>query len=139
MTVLSIGELSKRSKVNVETIRYYERRGILPAPPRTRGGHRVYADEHLLRLNFIRRSRELGFDLVSVRQMLGMVDGGNMTCENIREIATAHLDVVRSKIADLKRMETTLYATVARGDGGGDPECPILEALFDGGSEAPRR
>ena len=70
MAVIFIGELSKRTNVNVETIRYYERAGVIPPPPRTEGGHRVYDEVQRKRLNFVRRSRELGFSLDGVRQML---------------------------------------------------------------------
>lgn len=132
MIALSIGELSRRTGVNIETIRYYERTGVLPPPPRTHGGHRVYAEDHLKRLSFVRRSRELGFGLDSIKDMLQMVDDRDVSCEQVREIATGHLDNVRSKIADLKRMEKTLGKTVSLCDGGETPECPILDTLFHG-------
>ncbi len=132
MTVISIGGLSSRAGVNIETIRYYERTGVLPPPPRTPGGHRVYAEEHLKRLNFVRRSRELGFSLDSIKEMLRMVDASGVTCEQVREIAQAHLDNVHAKIKDLRRMEKTLGRTVSLCDGGEAPECPIIETLFRG-------
>ena len=78
-STFSIGALSQGTGVNVETIRYYERIGVLPSPPRTEGGHRVYGDRHLRRLNFVRRSRELGFSLDEVKRMLRLVDGGDVT------------------------------------------------------------
>lgn len=127
-----IGELSRRTGVNIETIRYYEKSGILPAPPRTEAGHRVYDEEHLKRLSFVRRCRELGFGLDSIREMLRMVDGGDVTCEQVRSIAKDHLDDVRTKIVDLKQMEKTLSGTVSRCEGGEDPDCPIIEALYSG-------
>ncbi len=127
-----IGELSRRTNVNIETIRYYERNGILPAPPRTEGGHRIYDEAHLKHLNFVRRCRELGFGLDSVKEMLRMVEGGDVTCEQVRIIAQNHLDDVRSKIDDLRRMEKTLNRTVSGCEGGKDPDCPIIEALFTG-------
>jgi len=132
MTSLSIGALSSRARVNIETIRYYERIGLLPSPPRTAGGHRVYGDDHLKRLSFVRRSRELGFGLDSIRDMLRMVDSRDVTCEQVRDIAEGHLDSVRSKIADLQRMEKTLNRTVSLCAGGETPDCPILDALFHG-------
>ena len=132
MRGILIGELSRRANVNIETIRYYERTRVMPPPPRTEGGHRVYDEEHLKRLSFVRRCRELGFGLDSVKEMLRMVDGGDVTCEQVRTIAQGHLDDVRQKIADLIRMEKTLNKTVSGCEGGGNPDCPIIEALFTG-------
>ena len=132
MAVIFIGELSKRTNVNVETIRYYERAGVIPPPPRTEGGHRVYDEVQRKRLNFVRRSRELGFSLDGVRQMLRLVDGGDVTCEQVREMTLAHLADVRTKIADLKRMERTLKKTATRCAGDKTPDCPIIDALFNG-------
>ena len=131
MTTLPIGELSRRSKVHIETIRYYERSGLLPSPPRTSGGHRAYDEEHVKRLNFVRRSRELGFSLDEVRQMLRLVDGGDVTCEQVREMTLEHLADVKAKIADLRRMERTLKQTAAQCTGNLAPDCPIIDTLFD--------
>jgi MerR family mercuric resistance operon transcriptional regulator len=125
---LTIGALSERSGVNIETIRYYERADLLPAPPRTQGGHRIYGSDSFKRLVFIRRSRELGFTLDEIRNLLGLMGGGH-TCGEVRAVALAHLKRIRVKIADLRRMERTLAATAARCEGGDTPECPILEAL----------
>ena len=79
-SALSIGALSKHTDCNIETIRYYERIGMLPEPPRTAGGHRVYGEDDLKRLVFIRRSRELGFNLEDVRGLLCLVDSGRYSC-----------------------------------------------------------
>ncbi|MGH6943356.1 MAG: MerR family transcriptional regulator [Geminicoccaceae bacterium] len=128
---LGIGELSRRTGVNVETVRYYERIGLVPPPPRTEGGHRLYPGGHLKRLSFIRRSRELGFTLDEIRNLLSLVDGG-YTCGDVRSAALAHLAGIRRKIADLRRMERTLAETAARCEGGDAPGCPIIEALFEG-------
>ena len=128
----TIGTLSKATGCKVETIRYYERIGVLPSPPRTEGGHWAYGEEHLKRLNFVQRSRELGFSLNEVRQMLRLVDGGDVTCEQVRRITLEHLHDVQDKIADLKRMERTLKDTAARCAGGEAPDCPIIDSLFEG-------
>lgn len=133
MDTMPIGALSRRAGVNIETIRYYERTGVLPTPPRTERGRRIYDEEHLKCLSFVRRCRELGFGLESIRAMLRMVDGGAVTCAEVRAVAKNHLDDVRSKIADLRRMERTLRSTVARCDGGQSPDCPIIETLYSGG------
>lgn len=124
-----IGALSKRTGVKIETIRYYERIGIMPEPPRTEGGQRVYDHGHLSRLAFIRRSRELGFSLDDIRALLKLVDGGDYTCGEVRDMTVAHIADVRRKIADLRRMERVLKDMAAKCEGGDVPECPIVEAL----------
>ncbi len=124
----SIGELSQRTGVNIETIRYYEKIRLLPAPPRTGGGHRVYPDAHLKRLVFIRRSRGLGFTLDETRNQLGLVEGG-YSCGEIQQAALGHLKTVRRKIAHLRRMERTLAETAAKCEGGRAPDCPIVDVL----------
>lgn len=125
------GELAQRSGCNIETVRFYEKQGLLPAPPRTAGGHRDYAQEHLRRLTFIRRSRELGFTLGEVRGLLGLVDGGDWTCGEIREMTLEHLGDVRRKIADLQKLAVILTDMAAQCDGGAVPECPIIDALLE--------
>lgn len=124
----SIGALSKRSGVNIETIRYYERVGLIPPPPRSPGGHRVYGKPHLERLRFIRRSRDLGFSVEEVHTLLGMVDGG-YTCAEVQALALRHLDQVRTKIADLRRLEATLKSVSDECSGEAAPACPFIEAL----------
>lgn len=128
---LTIGALSKRTGVNIETVRYYEKIGLLPSPPRTEGGHRLYPDAHQKRLVFVRRSRELGFTLDEIRNLLGLVEGG-YTCGEVQETALTHLTGIRRKIADLRRMERTLAETAARCAGGTAPECPIVDVLSGG-------
>ena len=123
-----IGELSQRTAVNIETIRYYERVGLLPSPPRTQGGHRLYSSAHRKRLVFIRRSRELGFTLDEIRNLLGLVEG-SYACGDVQEAALAHLKHIRLKIADLRRMERTLSDTAARCEGGTAADCPIIDVL----------
>jgi len=125
---LTIGALSERTKVSVETIRYYERIGILPKPPRSAGGHRLYAGEHRQRLVFIRRSRELGFSLDQVRALLGLRDG-RRTCARVKTITEQHIADIRRKLKDLKRLERVLSAMAAQCPGDEMPDCPILEAL----------
>ncbi len=129
---LSIGGVARRSGVQIETIRYYERIGLLAPPPRTAGGHRVFGGAEVKRLNFVRRARELGFTLDQVRDLLALADGREGTCAEVERLGRAHLDATRDRIADLKRMEGVLADMVARCAGGTVPDCPILEALFDG-------
>jgi MerR family transcriptional regulator, mercuric resistance operon regulatory protein len=129
----SIGELSRRTSVNIETIRYYERVGILPAPPRTASGRRVYGPEESRGLTFIRRARELGFTLDEIRAMLALsAEQDRRTCGEVREIAARHLVDIRSKITDLRAMEQVLGETVARCDAGELSGCPVIETLSAG-------
>ena len=128
---LGIGSLSKQTGCNIETIRYYEREGLLPNPPRTDGGHRMYDDEHLKRLTFIRRSRELGFTLEEVRGLLRMVDGEHYTCAEVKTLTLDHLKDVRGKLADLKKLEKVLKQLADQCTGDEKPDCPIVEALFE--------
>ncbi len=126
----SRGELAQRTGVNAETIRYYEKKGLMPEPPRSQGGHRVYDETHLQRLSFIRRCRELGFTLDETHGFLALVDEGRYTCAEIRDRTKVHLDDVREKIADLRSMEKVLRQMVAECSGGLVPDCPIIETLF---------
>src|SRR5262245_42909999 len=128
---LSIGELSRSTGVNIETIRFYERVGILPKPPRSAGGHRIYGHDELMRLGFVRRSRELGFSLDEVRGLLRLVDGGHYTCSEVKAITLDHLADVRRKIADLRRLERTLAHVAGKCRGSKVPDCPVIEALFE--------
>jgi MerR family mercuric resistance operon transcriptional regulator len=124
-----IGELSRLSGVNIETIRYYERIKMLPPPPRTAGGRRVYGATDLRLLVFIRRSRELGFSLDEIRTLLRLGGPEKATCREVREIATHHLEDIRAKLGDLKKLERLLATTVARCSGRAAPDCPILDIL----------
>ena len=128
---LGIGALSKQTGCNIETIRYYERKGLLPDPPRTQGGHRLYGGDHLKRLTFIRRSRGLGFTLEEVRGLLRLVDGGHYTCAEVKTVTLNHLADIRGKLADLRKLEKVLKGLAAQCTGDGTPDCPIVEALFE--------
>jgi MerR family transcriptional regulator, mercuric resistance operon regulatory protein len=128
---LTIGALSKRTGVKIEAIRFYERASILPKPPRSAGGHRIYGEDHLKRLSFVRRSRNLGFSLDEVRGLLQLVDGGRYTCSEVKAITLDHLADVRRKIADLRRLERTLADVAGKCRGGKVPDCPVIDALFD--------
>ncbi len=128
---LTIGGLSRRTGCNIETIRYYERIGVLPAPPRSAGGHRQYGRDHVKRLTFVRRARELGFTLDQVRGLMALADDRRSSCAEVERLARAQRDAVRGRIADLQRMDAVLDDLVAQCAGGTVPECPILEALFE--------
>lgn len=121
--------LARRTGCNLETIRYYEKIGMMPEPPRTASGYRVYDERHVSRLRFILRARELGFAIEEIRGLLGLVDGGTQTCAEVKERTERHLADVRAKIDDLKRIERVLAATAAQCSGDQVPECPVLQAL----------
>jgi MerR family mercuric resistance operon transcriptional regulator len=127
---LTIGRLAESSGVKLETIRYYERIGLMPEPHRTDGGHRLYDLAHMKRLGFIRRSRELGFSLSETRALLGLVDGGDYSCAEVRDLTLRHLADVRGKIADLRRLERSLRNMVAQCGGEIVPKCPVIDDLW---------
>ena len=127
---IAIGALSKHTGTNIETIRYYERVGLLPAPARTAGGYRSYGTDHLKRLNFVRRARALGFSLAEVRKLLTLSDQRRRPCAEVRVVAAAHLEDVKGKIADLRQMERVLKETVARCKAGSGSHCPMIDALY---------
>jgi MerR family mercuric resistance operon transcriptional regulator len=126
---ISIGELSRTTGVNIETIRYYEKIQLLKPPPRTEGGRRVYGGTETRALAFVRRARELGFTLDEIRTLLRLVDRG-YTCAEVRELTLHHLADIRGKIADLRRMERSLDGVSRQCTGRKAPECPIIDALF---------
>jgi MerR family mercuric resistance operon transcriptional regulator len=128
---MRIGELAEQTGCQVETIRYYERVGILPKPQRGQNNYRHYGEPHRRRLRFVRRCRGLGFSLEEVRTLLGMIDGGTKSCAEVVALALGHIEEVRAKIGDLQEMESRLGELVARCHGGNTPDCSFLEALFD--------
>ncbi|GAB4124150.1 MAG: Cu(I)-responsive transcriptional regulator [Rhodothalassiaceae bacterium] len=126
---LKRAQLARRTGCNLETIRYYEKIGMMPEPPRTASGYRVYDETHVARLRFILRGRELGFSIEELRGLLRLVDRGTQTCAEVKALTEEHLDDVRAKIADLRRIEKVLAATAAQCSGDEVPECPVLDAL----------
>ena len=126
---LSIGKVAAQTGCHIETIRFYEKEALLPAPGRTEGGHRLYTKVMVERLVFIRRSRELGFSMEKIRQLLSLVDGEQVSCERVQNIAELHLGDIRSKIADLRKMERSLRELSLRCSGEDVPDCPIIQVL----------
>jgi MerR family mercuric resistance operon transcriptional regulator len=126
---IPIGELSRLTGVNIETIRYYEKIKILRPPPRTEGGRRVYGPTEIRLLAFIRRGRELGFGLDDIRALLALGALGKASCADVREIAAHHLGNIRSKIDDLRKLERLLAKTIAQCSGSRVPDCPVLDIL----------
>src|SRR5437660_10428754 len=126
---MSIGALSGHTGVNIETIRYYERIKMLPTPPRTASGRRVYDPTHLRILSFVRRARELGFSLDEIRALIRLGGPEKATCREVRAIAAHHLEDIRAKLGDLKKLERLLATTVSRCSGRTAPDCPVLDIL----------
>lgn len=126
---LTIGKLSQLSGVKIPTIRYYEKIRVLPAPSRTENGRRTYGPTETRILAFIRRSRELGFSLDEVRTLLRLGGPEKASCGEVREIAAHHLEDIRAKIHDLRKLERLLAKTVAQCTGTMAPKCPVLDIL----------
>lgn len=137
LDIYSIGQLAKKSGCKVETVHYYEKIGLMPEPPRTEGGHRVYSLTLVKRLNFIRRSRELGFKIEQIRELLTFIDEPNHYCGEIRAIAMQQSRIVQEKIMDLKRLQTALneMVTNCKGNQYSIDDCPIVDALFTESSD----
>ncbi len=123
-------ELARRTGANLETVRYNEKVGLLPAPPRTGSGYRSYSAAHERRLRVVLRARELGFSLEGVRALLRLVDERDQPCAEASRLAAIHLSDVREKIADPRRMERVLKDLVAECGDGSRPDCPLIETLF---------
>lgn len=128
MHMLTIGQVSKKSGVHVETIRYYQRLGLVVEPPRPRGSFRHYGDDAVARLRFIKRAQQLGFTLDEVRNLLMLEDG--QSCSATRALAEKKLAVIEARLADLNRMRKLLRGLVLECDSGKEPRrCPIIETL----------
>jgi MerR family transcriptional regulator, mercuric resistance operon regulatory protein len=127
--MIPIGDVSRHTGCNIDTIRYYERIGLLPSPER-HGRYRRYSTGDIKRLVFVRRARELGFTLNEVRALLQLSETDGMSaCNEVREISAAHLADVRRRIADLRAMERVLSSAIRQCDAGQLPGCPLIEAL----------
>ncbi len=127
-------DLARATGCNIETIRYYENIGVMPAPPRSANGYRRYDSGHVSRLGFVMRARQLGFSLDEVRELLRLVDYGMNTCAEVQTVAIRHLENVRARIGDLKRIEQVLSETIGQCTGKDVPGCAVIDAL---GQNAP--
>jgi len=131
MAVFTIGRLSEETGVHVETIRYYEKIALIPEPPRSEGGRRLYDDGAIQRLRFVRRARDLGFALEDVRSLIGLATQPGR-CADAFEIAERHRRDVCSRIADLQRLEQRLSELTTACHEDSDLECGLIEALSRG-------
>lgn len=128
---LSIGDLARLAGCTVQIIRHYEKVGLLPEPQRTGGNRRIYSDEQASRLVFIRHSRELGFSLDDIRQLLSFSDQTDQSCEQVDAIARQHLSSVQERLDRLHSMERELKRMIHQCSGGKVAECRIIEVLTD--------
>lgn len=130
MKYLTISQLAKKAEVNIETLRYYERQGLIPEPIRTSAGYRQYSLDYVDRIHFIKRAKELGFTLREIDDLLTLRIDDETTCDEVRERAEAKIMEIEKKIADLKRIKNALEKlTAACRTTGPTGVCPILEAL----------
>jgi len=130
MRNLTIGQLAGKAQVNVETIRYYERRGLMPEPPRRESGYRQYSEDDVARILFIKHAKELGFSLKEILELLSLRVDPNTTCGDVKKRAEVKVADIDEKIRALQKMKRALtkLVTLCRGRGP-TSECPILEVL----------
>ncbi len=131
MSTMNIGEAADASGVSAKMIRHYEEIGLFPAPPRTDSGYRRYGDAEVHTLRFIRHSRDLGFSLEQIRELVGLWHDRSRPSRQVKELAQAHLQSLRQKTRELMAMTATLEALVHCCHGDERPDCPILATLAD--------
>ncbi len=130
MEPLTRGQLAKRAKVNIETVRYYERRGLIPKPHRRESGYRQYSDETVKRIQFIKHAKDLGFSLKEINELLSLKLDPKTSCSEVRNRAEAKISDIEDKIITLQKMKKALVKLTRACSGTGPVnECPILEAL----------
>jgi Cu(I)-responsive transcriptional regulator len=130
-TRMTIGHLAKSTGCKVQTIRYYEEIGLMPEPMRSEGNQRLYGHSDVERLAFIRHSRELGFPLPAIRELLSLTDDPSQTCEAADHIARAQLEAVEHRIQSLQALRTELKRMIKQCHGGSIADCQIIEILAD--------
>ncbi len=135
MRDLAIGELANTTGCKVQTIRYYEQIGLMPPPPRTTGGQRRYADQHVRRLTFIRHARDLGFDIETIRQLLAMADQPDRPCGEVDLIARRHVAEINTKIEQLTGLRSEMQRMIRQCKRGRISECRIIGTLADHGRQ----
>ena len=130
MEKLAIGQMAKQADIHVETIRYYERRGLLPPPPRNESGYRQYSKEDLRRIRFIKRAKELGFTLQEIRELLSLKMEPGMACSDVKKRVDSKIVDIETRIESLQRMKVVLASLSGMCISNGPAsQCPILDAL----------
>lgn len=129
---MTVGVLAAETGCNIETVRYYEKAALMPEPLRSEGGHRLYSFEHVKRLTFIRRCRELGFSIKQVKNLLTMIDEPGHSCGEVQRQAQTHIEEIQEKIEDLRRLEKVLLSMSEQccEDKYTAQNCPIIESLY---------
>jgi MerR family mercuric resistance operon transcriptional regulator len=139
MSSLTIGQLAKATRVGVETIRYYERRGLLPEPPRRESGYRQFPLEAVQRIRFIKRAQNLGFSLKEISRLLALSDGQEARCEDVRQFAVEKVREIEMKIDHFTRLKQILSDLVGKCQAKGPlTDCPIIESLTEDPKEEDR-
>lgn len=132
MKPLTIGKVARQANVGVETIRFYEREGLIDEPPRRESGYRQYPEETISRVRFIRRAKEIGFTLKEIKELFSLRASPRSRCADVRRRAEAKIKDIEQKVRALQRMKKALVKlTAACGGRGPVTECPILDALED--------
>ena len=130
MKAMTIGQVARQAGVGVETIRFYERRGLIEEPPRRESGYRQYPEETIARIEFIKRAKELGFSLKEISELLSLRMDPDTTCNDLREKAEAKVADIQAKIKELRRIERAVSRLAASCHRGGPKSrCPVLAAL----------
>lgn len=130
---MKIGEMASATATNIETVRYYEKIGLLPPPARDAANYRSYGNDHLARLSFIRRARDLGFTLDQVRELLDLADDRARSCAAVDAMASAHLAEIDRKLADLQALRGELSRLIGDCRQGTVADCLIIETLAPAG------
>ena len=141
--ILQIGKVARETGLSVDTIRFYEKEGLLREPPRSEGGFRLYTARDIEHLQFIRNAQELGFSLAEIRELLLVQDERTEACTHVRDLITKRLGTVRGKIEDLKRLERHLKQALQKCDdalsrddtGPQHEDCPVLKEIAQGDSK----
>ena len=135
MTFMNIGEAARASGVSAKMIRHYESVDLFPEAHRTEAGYRQYTDKDINTLRFIRQSRDLGFSIEQIRELLGLWQNRKRPSRLVKALAQAHIDELDQKLKDLQAMKATLAHLVHCCHGDDRPDCPILDSLADGGGD----
>jgi len=131
MKGLTTSELAKNAGVNVETIRYYERLGLISQPPRTESGYRIFSPEVIRRIRFIKRSQDLGFTLEEIHKLLTLTDSERFSCWEVKQFASQKLEEIELKIRDLQNIKSVLQDLSSKCNEGSINGCPIIERLLE--------
>ncbi|MBL4670559.1 MAG: MerR family transcriptional regulator [Flavobacteriales bacterium] len=137
MSNISIGEASRISGVNIETIRYYERSGVVSKPERSSNGRRVYKDNDVRQLRFVRQARDLGFSLETTQELLVLAAAKDISCSEARHIAERHRELVANKLNELNKIADALDGLISHCHSDGEAHCAVLDALLGESDDQP--